>query len=112
MMIITHRFLHLIVAVCTVLSYVQYTDGTDAGDKSILAEERRAFLRNPPVIDIAPLVEVSLFSDADRDVVQRNILDASHHWGFFQVLNHGISAELQQNLTHQMQMFFLVHPRR
>lgn len=60
----------------------------------------------PPIIDVSPLVNSQLFSEAEQFLVRQQILDAAHSWGFFQVINHGISAELQQNLTDQMKLFF------
>lgn len=60
----------------------------------------------PPIIDISPIVNSQLFSEADRKDVLNQILEAAHTWGFFQVINHGISAELQQKLTEQMKLFF------
>lgn len=60
----------------------------------------------PPVIDVSPIINSQFFSTADQILVRQQILDAAHKWGFFQVINHGISAELQQNLTEQMKLFF------
>eukprot|EP01032_Pedospumella_encystans_P010117 gene10117-11853_t len=60
----------------------------------------------PPIIDVSPLVNSQFFSEAEQILVRQQILYAAHSWGFFQVINHGISAELQQNLTDQMNLFF------
>ena len=65
-----------------------------------------ATMNNPPVIDISPLIHPSLSTEAERKQVQEEIFKASNTWGFFQVLNHGISSELQENLLSQMKLFF------
>lgn len=96
----------LVTVVCVLSVAVVSLNPLTLHDSSVLTSSRRAFLRNPPVIDIAPIVDVDSFTETDRLEVQQKILDAAHHWGFFQVLNHGISASLQLNLTQQMQTFF------
>ena len=65
-----------------------------------------ATMNNPPVIDISPLIHPSLSTEEERKQVQEEIFKASNTWGFFQVLNHGISSELQENLLSQMKLFF------
>lgn len=75
----------------------------DALSRQIYHGTRRS---QPPVIDIWPIVNSKHSSEADQAMVQQQILEAAHDWGFFQVVNHGISPELQQNLTQQMALFF------
>lgn len=101
-----YHLIPITVVFCAFVGTGLCLEDTVAADFSAQTSDRRAFLRYPPIIDIAPIVETSSFSDADRDAVQQKILDAAHHWGFFQVLNHGIDEDLQQSLTTQMQLFF------
>lgn len=61
---------------------------------------------SPPVIDIAPLVHPDAFSASDTARVRLEILQASNRWGFFQVINHGIQESMQNELVHQMKLFF------
>jgi len=71
----------------------------------------------PPVIDIAPLFAHSdegagsvggagAEAAALRAETLRQITAACETWGFFHVLNHGVPAPLQQELQHQMRLFF------
>jgi isopenicillin N synthase-like dioxygenase len=57
-----------------------------------------------PVIDIGPLIEGSVPAGVRR--VAGEIASACREWGFFQIVNHGISRELQDDVWRQMQQFF------
>ncbi|ONK76737.1 uncharacterized protein A4U43_C03F31590 [Asparagus officinalis] len=52
-----------------------------------------------------PVIDLSLLSEADEGELSR--LDiACREWGFFQVINHGISPEVLQNLKSVVSKFF------
>jgi isopenicillin N synthase-like dioxygenase len=55
-----------------------------------------------PVIDISPLIE----SDKDRSEVADQIGQACRECGFFYIIGHGISEELQQRLEEISRQFF------
>lgn len=57
-----------------------------------------------PVIDIRPLMEGSTTGDVQG--VVDSLVRACREWGFFQVVNHGISPSLQETVWRQMQEFF------
>lgn len=55
-----------------------------------------------PVIDLAPLLDVG----ADEEAVAAAVADASRNWGFFQVVNHGVSAALVNEVWAESRRFF------
>lgn len=57
-----------------------------------------------PIIDIAALVEGD--ADADVEPAVSGIARACREWGFFQVVNHGVSDELIAEVWHQTRRFF------
>lgn len=52
---------------------------------------------NIPIID---------FSQLDHDQVLRQVSNACREWGFFQVVNHGVSVELMKNMRQIWREFF------
>ena len=55
-----------------------------------------------------PLIDLSRLSldHVEREECMKEISGAARTWGFFQVVNHGVSQELLQNLRHeQMDVF-------
>lgn len=61
---------------------------------------------SPPVIDIDPIIRPHFHTSIEILSIQQAILNASRTWGFFQVINHGISEDVQQRIMEQMQIFF------
>ncbi len=57
-----------------------------------------------PVIDLTPLIKGA--DDAGCDGVAGEIADACRHWGFFQVVNHGIPRPLIDRVWQQTIAFF------
>ncbi len=57
-----------------------------------------------PVIDVADLV-LDSSSAAARPAIDA-IAQAAQTWGFFQVINHGISTEMIENVWHQTRAMF------
>lgn len=58
-----------------------------------------------PVIDLRGLRS---FEEEERQACMKAIAEASAEWGFFQVLNHGISSELLQEMrSEQIKLFDL-----
>ncbi|MEM6842655.1 MAG: 2-oxoglutarate and iron-dependent oxygenase domain-containing protein [Bacteroidota bacterium] len=55
-----------------------------------------------PIIDITPLIEET----ANQSVVAKQINQACREVGFFYVIGHGVSLELQQQLENLTQQFF------
>lgn len=58
-----------------------------------------------PVIDLASLLEPSEVRTRELGVV-RQIGKACEEWGFFQVINHGIPAELMEEVLETSRIFF------
>lgn len=55
-----------------------------------------------PVIDISPLITGS----GDTEEVMHEISHACKKWGFFQVVNHGVTPDLVQNMREVWREFF------
>ena len=56
--------------------------------------------------DSVPILDIgALKNDADDSVVQE-IAQACKDWGFFQVVNHGVSADLIDQTWQQCRQFF------
>ena len=72
-------------------------------DKQPVAEQG-SIDEQVPIIDIAHLLHDS--SSAAARVAIDEIARACQIWGFFQVINHGISADLIENVWHQTRAMF------
>jgi isopenicillin N synthase-like dioxygenase len=60
--------------------------------------------QNVPVVDIAALARTG---DAEgRALIVQTIAAAAHDWGFFQVVNHGVPADLIQRVWSETHRFF------
>ncbi|MFT5115602.1 MAG: isopenicillin N synthase-like dioxygenase [Parasphingorhabdus sp.] len=66
---------------------------------------RSSIAEQIPVIDIDCLVENNSSNQVDREVMS-SIAAACENWGFFQVINHGISEQLLDKTFQQSQAFF------
>ena len=55
-----------------------------------------------PIIDVSPLANGA----GDPGGVARDIREACREWGFFYVVGHGVSLELQRRLETQSRVFF------
>jgi len=66
--------------------------------------DSRDFAESVPVIDIAHLTQ-NASGEAAQQAVQE-IAKACREWGFFQVINHGVSDELIDTVWQQTQAFF------
>lgn len=51
-----------------------------------------------PLIDVSRL---TLLGEMERDECKREIAKASQEWGFFQVINHGISREILERMRNE-----------
>ncbi|KAI3844811.1 hypothetical protein MKW92_035477 [Papaver armeniacum] len=59
-----------------------------------------------PLIDLSSLTRVGSSTILEKERCKRQIIEASKEWGFFQVVNHGISNELLKKLNvEQMKLF-------
>lgn len=59
-----------------------------------------------PLIDLSSLTGAGSSSILEKERCKRQIIEASKQWGFFQVVNHGISNELLKKLNvEQMKLF-------
>ncbi|KAI3974039.1 hypothetical protein MKX01_026436 [Papaver californicum] len=59
-----------------------------------------------PLIDLSSLTGVGSSTILEKEKCKRQIIEASKQWGFFQVVNHGISSELLKKLNvEQMKLF-------
>lgn len=61
-----------------------------------------------PIIDISPLYSLNTPDSPSLEVlkVSREIYDAFHHWGFFQIVGHNVSVPLQNSLRTCTTEFF------
>lgn len=76
---------------------------SDNLDQHPVAESSR-LSESIPVIDIGALRSGS--SDPAATIVVQHIAQACRDWGFFQVVNHGVSAELIDDAGRQARQFF------
>lgn len=60
------------------------------------------FSDGPPIIDATSLITPS----SSRQEVIKKLRKAAHDWGFFTIINHGISPLLIENLLNETQTFF------
>mmetsp|Transcript_81 Transcript_81/g.175 ORF Transcript_81/g.175 Transcript_81/m.175 type:complete len:374 (-) Transcript_81:111-1232(-) len=62
----------------------------------------------PPLIDISILLntENAIISPEEVKIVQDSIGQACRTWGFFQVINHGLSLSELQDMQNMMSLFF------
>jgi isopenicillin N synthase-like dioxygenase len=81
---------------------VAIVEPVDLDLRPVAAES--GIVQSVPLIDIGPLIEGSVPVDVRR--VAGEIATACREWGFFQIVNHGISRELQDDVWRQMQHFF------
>jgi isopenicillin N synthase-like dioxygenase len=61
---------------------------------------------SPPIIDISALLDSNNKKSAIKDDVKRRIGDACRVWGFFYVVNHGISDSLLNRIQMTQNTFF------
>ena len=66
--------------------------------------DARDFADSVPVIDISGLTQDAPGESAQRAVDE--IAKACRNWGFFQVINHGVSDELIDIVWQQTRVFF------
>src|SRR5690349_1220107 len=62
--------------------------------------------KSVPVIDISPLINLCNASKSDLDRVANDIYKACSEWGFFYIINHNISIQLQSQLEAISKQFF------
>jgi isopenicillin N synthase-like dioxygenase len=68
--------------------------------------DSRALLGAVPVIDIDALLKTSSVADVAARSVVDAIATACRDWGFFQVVNHGVSSRLIHDTWQEMRRFF------
>uniref|UniRef100_A0A2P2JZV8 Oxidoreductase family protein n=1 Tax=Rhizophora mucronata TaxID=61149 RepID=A0A2P2JZV8_RHIMU len=56
--------------------------------------------------DEIPVISLSVSSPSDIERILSEIGDACQKWGFFQVINHGVSLELRQKVEKLAKEFF------
>lgn len=61
---------------------------------------------NIPIIDLAPLQHDVVQDQHSRQATLAQILHACNHWGFFQILNHGVSPTLMDAARETWRTFF------
>ena len=72
-------------------------------DNQPIAVEK-SIAKQVPIIDIAGLLSDVYSADANKAI--KEIATACQAWGFFQVINHGIAADLIENVWAQTRHFF------
>lgn len=56
-----------------------------------------------------PVIDLDRLNNTDhvkREECMKDIIEAAKHWGFFQVVNHGISQQFLQNLLLEQKKMF------
>ncbi|XP_050226970.1 jasmonate-induced oxygenase 2-like [Mercurialis annua] len=72
----------------------------------IQAPEHRPNLKNIEAEGI-PTIDLSILSSPDAlDVLVKKVGDACKNWGFFQVINHGVSLEKRDKIFNASENFF------
>ncbi|GLT80177.1 hypothetical protein SLA2020_516300 [Shorea laevis] len=61
----------------------------------------------PHANQLLPIIDMSRFASMEEFHLELHKLhSACQHWGFFQLVNHGVSTELLEKLKHEMEGFF------
>ncbi|XVF25548.1 hypothetical protein REPUB_Repub13aG0221500 [Reevesia pubescens] len=70
-------------------------------------EEDSPFLSNPNSLSQVPVIDLQkLFSEDLKDLELGKLHHACKEWGFFQLINHGVSTALGENVKLGIQEFF------
>lgn len=59
-----------------------------------------------PTIDLSPITNQTVSNLSSIESLVKEIGSACKEWGFFQVINHGVSLTLRQRLDKASRMFF------
>ncbi|GLT51276.1 hypothetical protein SLA2020_246970 [Shorea laevis] len=61
----------------------------------------------PLANQLLPIIDMNRFASMEEFHLELHKLhSACQHWGFFQLVNHGVSTELLEKLKHEMEGFF------
>ncbi|GLU13893.1 hypothetical protein SLE2022_305020 [Rubroshorea leprosula] len=61
----------------------------------------------PHANQLLPTIDMNRFASMEEFHLELHKLQsACQHWGFFQLVNHGVSTELLEKLKHEMERFF------
>ncbi|GLT80179.1 hypothetical protein SLA2020_516320 [Shorea laevis] len=61
----------------------------------------------PHATHLLPTIDLNRFASKEEFHLELQKLNsACQHWGFFQLVNHGVSSELLEKLKHEMEGFF------
>ena len=59
-----------------------------------------------PIIDLSPITNHTVSHPSPIEGLVKEIGNACKEWGFFQVINHGVSLTLRQNIEKASRLFF------
>ena len=59
-----------------------------------------------PIIDLSPITNHTVSHPSPIEGLVKEIGNACKEWGFFQVINHGVSLTLRQNIEKASKLFF------
>ncbi|KAL7171578.1 hypothetical protein ACSBR2_036269 [Camellia fascicularis] len=79
-----------------------YTPLSLSSPNFILPEDKRPFLSQVPFLDSIPIINMN----EDPESLIKKVSQACEEYGFFQVINHGVSEELCTRMMNAVSDFF------
>ncbi|CAL5418870.1 unnamed protein product [Camellia sinensis] len=84
-----------------------YTPLSLSSPNFILPEDKRPFLSQVPSLDSIPIINMN----EDPESLIKKVSQACEEYGFFQVINHGVSEELCTRMMNAVSDFFDLPPQ-
>ncbi|XP_047156594.1 protein SRG1-like [Vigna umbellata] len=92
----------------SVLGVMEVANKPEMGIPEMYIRPQQPSIRSDePSLPTIPVFDFkSLLHENSRDAQLLKLYTACKDWGFFQVVNHGVSSELLQKLKHEIEKFF------